>query len=89
MQYCSAVSYGSQPWVGQVCHDDGTCGDEAIEPVPVCCQQTATTCFQQSASPVAQVWYDQYYCLAGAGIGGGPYIVVNGTCGADGVCTHG
>jgi hypothetical protein len=88
MQYCSAVSYGSQPYPGQVCHDDGTCGDEAIEPVPVCCQGTPKTCFQQSASSVVQVWFDQYYCLGGGGIGSGPHIVVNGTCGADGVCVH-
>lgn len=87
LQYCMAVGSGSQPVPGAVCHADGTCGDEPIAPVPVCCQQ-ASTCFQQSASSVVQLWYDQYYCNSGAGLGNGPYIIANATCGADGVCVH-
>jgi hypothetical protein len=82
MQYCSG--YGT-PVAGQVCRVDGSCADEGIDPVPVCCQEE-TTCYQQSASSVAQLWYDQYYCLAGSGIGGPRHIVINGTCGGDGSC---
>jgi hypothetical protein len=85
MQYCLAAG-GGTPVAGAVCESDGTCRDEAIAPVPVCCQQTATTCFQQSASSVGGLWYDQYYCLAGSGIGGPSHVVINGTCGDDGVC---
>lgn len=84
MQYCSI--YNGTPQPGLVCDPDGTCRDHAIDPVPVCCQQTATTCFQQSADSVADVWYDQYYCLQGSGIGGPVHIEVNATCGADGAC---
>ena len=86
LQYCQASLYGSQPYPGAMCLPDGTCGDAAIETVPICCQSDPTTCQQQSASSVSGVWYVQYYCLGGTGIGGGRYIVINATCGGDGVC---
>ncbi len=84
MQYCQIN--GGTPQPGLVCDADGTCRDHGITPVPVCCQQGPTTCFQQSASSVAQLWYDQYYCLQGSGIGGPFHIEINATCGADGDC---
>jgi hypothetical protein len=87
-QYCGSFLGGSQPWAGQMCQPDGTCADAAIEPVPVCCQLDPTTCQQGSGvSSIAGLWYAQYGCLGGSGIGGGRYIVINGTCGDDGVCT--
>jgi hypothetical protein len=84
MQYCSINAGTPQP--GLVCDPDGTCRDHGIDPVPVCCQLSPTTCFQQSASSVAGIWFDQYYCLQGSGIGGPVHIEINATCGADGDC---
>ncbi|MGH7893683.1 MAG: hypothetical protein ACREQL_03395, partial [Candidatus Binatia bacterium] len=71
---------------GTICRDDGTCSDEAIDPVPLCCQQTATTCYEGTGSSVAGLWYFQYYCLGGVGLGNGPYMAVNAACGGDGIC---
>jgi len=85
MQYCSSVEFGSQPWAGQMCRPDGTCGDAGIDPVPVCCQQE-TSCYDGTSSSISGLWFFQYNCLQGTGIGGPRHIVINGSCGGDGLC---
>jgi hypothetical protein len=85
LQYCSVQEFGSQPWAGQMCRPDGTCGDAAIDPVPVCCQQE-TSCYDGTASSIVQLWFANYNCLNGTGLGGPRHIVINGTCGGDGLC---
>ena len=86
-QYCGSFLGGSQPWAGQMCRPDGTCADAGIDPVPVCCQLDSTTCQQLGdVGSITSLWFAQYNCLQGTGIGGGRHIVINGTCGGDGVC---
>ena len=86
-QYCSVVEFGSQAWAGLMCQPDGTCVNAAIDPVPICCQLDPTTCQQMGdATTISSVWFAQYNCLQGTGIGGGRHIVINGSCGGDGVC---
>jgi hypothetical protein len=84
-QYCTTFNFTSQPWAGQTCGADGKCTDAAIEPVPVCCQQE-TSCYVVTPSSIAGLWSAQYYCLQGSGIGGPRHIVINGSCGGDGLC---
>jgi hypothetical protein len=85
LQYCNSVEFGSQPWAGQMCRPDGTCGDAGIDPVPVCCQQE-TSCYDGTTSSISGLWSFQYNCLQGTGIGGPRHIVINGSCGDDGLC---
>jgi hypothetical protein len=59
--------------------------DAGIDPVPVCCQQE-TSCYDGTSSSVSGLWFFQYNCLQGTGIGGSRHIVINGSCGADGAC---
>lgn len=87
MSYCAAMSPGSTALPGGVCASDGTCASQPVDPVPVCCQQAAA-CLGGIASSTQQLWYAQYDCNLGAGIGNGPYIVVNAVCGADGLCVR-
>ncbi len=86
MQYCLAVSPGSMPVPGGMCLADGSCASRSVDPVPVCCQQ-ASSCFDDTpAVSTGELWFDNYYCNGGIGIGAGPYIVVNGACGPGGIC---
>jgi hypothetical protein len=85
MNYCSVFSPGSTPVPGGLCTPDGTCASRPIDPVPVCCQQ-ATACYDGTSMSTADLWFFNYSCNSGAGIGMGPYIVVNATCGAGGTC---
>jgi hypothetical protein len=84
-QYCTAANFTSQPRPGLMCGADGVCTDAAIEPVPVCCQQE-TSCYDGTVGVVSGLWSFQYNCLQGTGIGGPRHIVINGSCGGDGVC---
>ncbi|HXJ36637.1 MAG TPA: hypothetical protein VMS22_21585 [Candidatus Eisenbacteria bacterium] len=85
-QWCLTYLPGSSPVAGQACRSDGTCGDIGIDQVPLCCQQTATTCYEGVGSSITGLWYFQSYCLGGVGLGNGPYMAVNAACGGDGVC---
>jgi hypothetical protein len=83
--YCSGQLGGSQPDAGLVCQPDGGCADLPVDPVPVCCQ-TPLGCGDGSAASTSQLYFFLYYCNQGAGLGSGPYMVVNATCGAAGLC---
>jgi hypothetical protein len=80
LQYCQSFAPGSTPRAGEVCGEDGACADHPIDPVPVCCQEDDGVCHDDIVSTVAGVWFAQYYCLSGSGIGSGRYIVVNADC---------
>jgi hypothetical protein len=90
--YCAARLGGAAGVAGDVCGADGQCADIPLEPVHVCCQlagsctDTAGPAFNPVAT-TSQLYYFLYYCNGGAGLGSGPYIVVNASCGPGGLCT--
>jgi hypothetical protein len=90
-QYCSAQLGGATPVAGSGCQADGQCADLPIEPVHLCCQY-ATGCSDNvppasnPGSSIGQLYYFLYYCNGGAGLGSGPFEVVNATCGPNGTC---
>jgi hypothetical protein len=84
-QHCAAFLPPPSPYAGYMCGDDGTCTDAPIDPIPICCQREGE-CYDEMGSMVSGTWWAQYNCLAGSGIGGGRYIIINATCGANGTC---
>lgn len=89
--WCQGIFPDAQPVPGQVCGADGQCADLPIEPVHLCCQ-LATSCnddvlgAHNPASSTSELYYFLYYCNGGAGLGTGPSMVVNASCGSGGTC---
>jgi hypothetical protein len=79
--FCSVQLPGSTPIRGGICQADGSCTEEAIEPVPVCCQLSGS-CNEQIVTSTGGLWVFRNSCV-GAQVG---TVVVNAACGADGSC---
>jgi len=87
IRHCqSQAGLSSVPMSGLTCGPDGDCIDLPIEPTPVCCQLTATTCSDHGVRTSLHELYIGYHdCSANAGLDSSK-VRLNAVCGAGGVC---
>jgi hypothetical protein len=87
LRHCQTqAGMSSVPMSGLTCGPDGNCIDLPIEPTPVCCQLTDTTCSDHGIRTSLHDLYVGYFgCGAEAGIDASK-VRLNAVCGGDGTC---
>lgn len=87
IQYCqSHAGPSAVPHDGLTCDAEGTCVDLPIEPTPVCCQLTDTTCSDQGVrTSLHDLFVGRHNCAAMTGLDVSK-VRINAVCGADGTC---
>jgi hypothetical protein len=85
IQYCQAAGFGIGAHAGLVCDASGACVDQAVDPTPVCCQETATTCSDSVQTSVLGLYIARHDCAAVTGLDV-TKAHFNAVCGSDGIC---
>jgi hypothetical protein len=85
IQYCQGAGFGIGAHAGLVCDPSGACVDQPIDPTPVCCQETATTCSDSVRTSILGLYIARHDCAAVTGLDV-TKTHFNAVCGADGVC---